>query len=215
MAILSRFPLAEAAVLHQVAPYGGGKLTRGILQATFDVFGQPVTILANHWPSQASPDEFREQLAQKLRKIVLDQEKQNSRRKIASAIIAAGDFNTLPTDDPNGLNTWVLNETLSPTFQDPLEVMVDDPMAPGSHWYRGKWNYLDRIIVWNQHLGMRPLWNTFQVVMHPWMVFDLEWKDWQTGETHVHPNVPLRFSPKTGRGYSDHLPLVMEFEVVL
>ena len=174
-----------------------------ILQATFDVFGLPVSVLANHWPSQGAPDYFRNKAAQILRELALKSE--------GRALIAAGDFNTLPGDNPNGLDNWVTNQSFNSTFDDPLKNLDHHLIMPGSYWYRGKWLYLDRFFIWNSSPSFPPLWHTFQVLVQSWMLKDV--KLGKEGQAHVYKSIPWRFNPKEGKGYSDHLPIVMQFHL--
>ena len=212
VAIMSRFPLHEEAILHEVVVVDRDlddreerdKKLRGILEATFNVLGQPVSVLANHWPSQRSPDYFRNKSAQILREVAL--------RNEGRAIIAAGDFNTLANDNPNGLENWVTNQSFDRTFHDPLEKLDHDLTMPGTYFYRGKWAYLDRIFFWNSSPFFRPLWRTFEVLIESWMLRDLTWVG-KGGQVHVYKGVPRRFSPEEGRGYSDHLPITMQFQL--
>ena len=207
VAIMSRFPLYEEAFLHKVVVEERSNERdtelRGILQATFDVFGQPVSVLANHWPSQGNPDHFRNKAAQILREVALKSE--------GRSIIAAGDFNTLPSDNPNGLDNWVTNQSFNRTFDDPLENLNHHLVMPGSYWYRGRWIFLDRFFIWNSSPFFPPPWYTFQVLVRSWMLKDV--KVSKPGHVDIHEDIPWRFNPKNGRGYSDHLPIVMQFHL--
>ena len=206
VAIMGRFPLLEEATLHKTSLYHSESNTRkygrGILQATFNVWGEQVTILANHWPSQRNPDSFRDKTAQTMREIAM----QNPNR----AIIAMGDFNVLPSDQPNGLDRWVSNPNFAATFEDPLERV--SPRPKGTHWYRGRWSHMDHIFIWNHsYSSLRPLWQSLQVISHPWMLKDLK----QVGPEGpvLFKGVPKRFT-RLGEGYSDHLPVAMQFQLL-
>ncbi|MCY4644015.1 MAG: endonuclease/exonuclease/phosphatase family protein [Bacteriovoracales bacterium] len=208
LAIMSRFPLYERPFLHDTIIDGGKRKSfgRGILEATFDIWGEPVTILANHWPSQGAPDFFRDETARILREVAMG----NSDR----SIIALGDFNTLPSDYPHAIDNWVTNRDFISHFEDPLAFLGQISVAaPGSYWYRGNWSYLDRIFVWDAlNTSIDPLWDSFHVLALPWMFKDLEWTDNSSKEEMLIVDwVPWRFDPKTGEGYSDHFPLIMEF----
>jgi len=112
-AILARsnYQLVGQPSLHQVEsndphdPVWQGKTTRGILEATFEVMGVPVTIFVNHWPSQGSGSAAvprRMQAAQKLRELVSAHNAKDGKGEI----VAVGDFNINPSDKsfgPEGL----------------------------------------------------------------------------------------------------------------
>ena len=71
---------------------------------------------------------------------------------------------------------------------------------PGTHNYKKKWSYLDRIFVLNTYGSyMEPMWKTLKVIGHDFML-------WENDGT------PKRFIPNAGKGYSDHLPMVMKFD---
>ena len=210
---MGRFPLLGEATLHETELYkinsDGVKVRkygRGILQATFDIWGEPVTILANHWPSQGNPDYFRDLTAQTMRKI--------SAANPVRAMIAAGDFNSLPTDVPNGLDNWVTQLDFTYTFDDPLKQLMHELQAMGTYWYRGRWSHLDRIFIWNySYSSLRPLWDTFQILAFPWMLRDLKQVHGKTKKVKTYTGIPKRFNSE-GEGYSDHLPVAMKFELI-
>ena len=200
VAILSRFPLVKPAHLNKVVvdTKKTRRSVRGILEATFDVWGREVTILANHWPSQGSPDSYRNQAAEAMRKIAA----KNPHR----VIIAAGDFNILSSDHPNGFLNWIVNDDFTDTFHDPLGFITHSLPKEGTYWYRGNWSYLDRIFVWSpSYEELHSLFGTFRMLAHKWMLRDLDSKKGR--------GIPRRFESKKGRGFSDHLPLTMKFQL--
>lgn len=200
VAIVSRFPIVKET-LHIVDLSGVAKDTRGILQADIRIGRKVVSVFANHWPSQSNPSQARLIAAQTLLKAALDSQ--------ADAVIAAGDFNTVAQDDPHGINL-----VIKPNFDIANEKAraLGHRIGDGSHWYRGEWSYLDKILVLKKGKGaaIKPVYGSFQALKKPWMLRDRVWTDYQTGETKVH-KVPNRFDEKTGKGYSDHLPLLMNF----
>ena len=215
VAIMGRFPLVKGkkSKLYDVPLYKESangkkkrKYTRGILEATFNVWGKEVTILANHWPSPGNPAKFRNETAQIMRSIAA--------RDPHRAIIATGDFNTLPDDNPNGLDNWITSNDFLHTFLDPLKHIHHELPFPGSHWYKGNWSHLDRIFVWNDSSssGVHPLWESFQVVVHPWMLHDINVCTKSAEQCNSYEDVPMRFDDRDGgKGYSDHLPIAMSF----
>ncbi len=214
VAIMSKFPIVGKAKLHQIdlsSDLIQKRPTRGILEVTFKISGEKLTVLANHWPSQANPDYYREIAAMKMREIAAS--------ITDRAVISAGDFNTTDSDEPHGINKWILNKELNPAFEDSFVMSgleEADLEAPGSHWYRGKWEQLDRVFVLNTYNQVKdrlePLWETFQIIRKDWMTKEITWKN-SSGETIVSDGIPWRFDPVTGEGFSDHLPVVVEFRI--
>lgn len=203
--ILAKFSQSKPAKLHpmKIMNSSGEYIkTRGMLEANFMVHGKELTVINNHWPSQMAPDEYRDTAARNLRNIVDDIDNKY--------IIVAGDFNTNSDDSPNGLNNHLLNYSSYPTFYDSFEMSPYSPgelPAPGTHTYRDKWEFLDRIMVWSAYKTgisdkkFRPIWKSYKLIMEPWMTTE------ENGQ-----KVPKRFDPVTGEGVSDHLPVIMKFE---
>ena len=73
-AFISRYPLLEGPELHRVHRLGqgpwGDRPTRGILEATFDVDGIPLTVFANHWPSRRGGEPWTAVLPVLLRQLL-------------------------------------------------------------------------------------------------------------------------------------------------
>ena len=100
--------------------------------------------------------------------------------------IIAGDFNVENNDRLNPLKGFLLNKNNERFFLDFEEEHFErfyftTPISKprGTHFYRGKWNSLDRIMVpaWhlseNCNLGRRkcltPVWNSYSVIRTPRM----------------------------------------------
>ncbi|OFZ13516.1 MAG: hypothetical protein A2X86_10695 [Bdellovibrionales bacterium GWA2_49_15] len=205
--ILSKFPLSQGMKYHQIdlspvypAPQKP-KLTRGILEGTFNVHGVDVTIFSNHWPSQNNPHTTRVIAAQVFVKAA---------KAAPGYVISAGDFNTTEQDRPNGINEYLLNPNRDPMFLDFEKVhygeQLSDEIVPqrGTYAYKGKWQSLDRFfLLKNQSqkttLGVQPQWDSYRVVKLPFMLDS-------KGE-------PQEFDADTKQGYSDHLPVSVEFAI--
>ena len=198
LAIMSKLSLFSKK-LHKVSMYPySNRQTRGVLEATFRINRKKITVFANHWPSQANPDGTRMNAAKVLVRRAL-----KSRSDI---VIAAGDFNTTEEDEQNALHSLVEKH-----FVD-VEVKgrAHSPYkAPGTHWYRGHWESLDKIFVMKKSLrrirGIK--YDTFRILYEDFMLRDLEWTNRETGEVHLDRNIPHRFNSRTGEGFSDHLPV--------
>ena len=199
VAVVSKFPLVTASQMHPVyLPGKDPRPTRGILQVNLNVYGQEVVVFANHWPSLANPEEFRIAAARSL---------QEASSKLKNGyVLAAGDFNTASgsentafaqiTTHPDNPQRYIDSRNL-------VRIYADNPVA-GTHWYRGKWDYLDKILIHNSSLqGDRALVPSYLRIVSP--SFALE----HTGKTTRSALRPIRFDAEEGRGFSDHLPLLL------
>ena len=180
-AILSRWPLIGEPKLHTVHnpgdPLWKDQKTRGILEATFDVKGVPLTVFVNHWPAGVDWPERklqREDVGKQLRaiieaKLAIDPE---------AEIMVMGDFNASPGESSfgnNGLGASgdpeVVKQKKAPLYgtiacladqirasqgKAPLKaleavdgLLKDDGPTMGTHWdsYSKKWNTFDQIFV--------------------------------------------------------------------
>lgn len=199
-AIVSKFPIISEKA-HKVELDGVAKDTRLILQADLKVGDKVVSVFSNHWPSQSNPSEARFIAAETLLKA--------SQKSQADLVIAAGDFNTVKRDSPHGIN-----QVIRPYFHVANDEAADSgvDVFEGSHWYRGEWSFLDRIFVLksSEGKGVKPLYETFKVHMLDWMLKQIVYTDFDTGVSGTYI-VPADFDAETMEGYSDHLPLTMEF----
>ena len=190
--------------LHEVDMTGVAKKTRGIMEITIEVNSKKVTLFNNHWPSQNNPDEARVLAAMKLAKVA------KAAKKTSDLVIALGDFNTLESDAPNAI------EAILPYFDLSREeaVLRDINVFSGTHWYGGHWSALDKIMVYeNYSKGIRPLYSKYDIFSFPFLLGSITWTDRDTGEQTVYNDVPISYDWETGRGYSDHLPVIMQFEI--
>ncbi|MFK8139447.1 MAG: endonuclease/exonuclease/phosphatase family protein [Bdellovibrionales bacterium] len=204
VAVISKYPLAKPSVLHKINLSSGKKgktrPTRGILEVQLKIGKNTVAVFSNHWPSQANPSQHRYKAAQVMMAA--------AKKVDTKYIISAGDFNTVKKDNPHGLNELVLNDDKSFHFYD-LSTLVpvqSDSNVNGSHWYRGKWSFLDKIMVSNKSLnGKNPMDISYLRVVSPSFSLIMD---------NRHGSLrPMRFKPSDASGYSDHLPLLIEFSI--
>lgn len=192
-AVVSRFEISHVkgheVDLSQIVAHAA---TRQILEVSIKVNDQHVAIFANHWPSQAKPDEARFKAAKVLEQYA----------KIAAQthnlVIATGDFNTLPNEFPSGLELKI-----APIFYDAHEEksLLGHNVFPGTNYHYGHWNHLDRIFVYKDTAStFQPNWSTFKVWAKDFMM--------ESSSTKA----PLRYDFFRHRGYSDHYPVVLEFQ---
>lgn len=191
-------------VLHKIDMTGVAKETRGILEVEIEVNRKKVVLFANHWPSQNNSDEARLLAAKELIKAAKKVEDKSD------LMIALGDFNTLVDDSPNAIEEASLYFDLS---RDEAKLR-DVNVFKGTHWYAGHWSALDKIMVFEKYSkDIQPLYTKYDIFHFNFMLGQLTWTDRDTGDQTVYNNVPIAYDWKTGRGYSDHLPVIMQFEI--
>ena len=226
-AVISKYPLAQRPryyPLKMVYPEkkkgveAKEKIKRGILEVTLNIKGNKVRVLANHWQASSAPDWMRYQSAEQMRDIA---------KKSPYPVIATGDFNTHPSDNPHGINEVLLNKRSAYFFWDAEKkhygemFKEEEEIERGTYNFGGTWRSLDRIFVMARGSRTRcplktkcikALYDDFKIVKEPFMLRDLTYTDSRTGEEVTLKNIPARYNPETGEGYSDHLPVVMRFE---
>ena len=203
--MISKYPIIKQKYHNIDITSYSSRPTRGILEVVYKIGNKKLTVFGNHWPSQRNKDETRLIASQLLNKIAL---KSNS-----DIVVATGDFNTKDDDSPNGLK---LN--IHPIFTD-VELYTRSRvkvLAPGTHFYRGDWSSLDKIFILKSSLSLKKvtiLHNDFEIIYKNFMLTSKNWFNQNTRTTEVNKDIPFRFNPLTGRGYSDHLPIVAKFSI--
>jgi endonuclease/exonuclease/phosphatase family metal-dependent hydrolase len=189
VAIVSKYPVIYSK--HHSILVNGTKLdTRGILEVALNVKGKTVVVFANHWPSQSNPAQHRVASAQLLSDL--------ADKADADLILAAGDFNTLDTDSPypfNFLKNFINAE------QEARNLGVS--MNAGTHYFKGEWTSLDRIFI-HKSSNIQANFKTFQIINRPFMM---------QVDTRTGALIPMRTDAQKGTGYSDHLPVGLEFSL--
>ena len=223
VAIISKLPLVDDVKYYDIdlsdaySPGEKVKLTRGILEATFNFKGRQFKILANHWPSQSNKDITRVIAAKKLIEIT---------KTSKIPVIAAGDFNTEENDKVNPIKEILTNEQNDFHFIDMEEKFFseydDGTSHRGTHFYRKKWSSLDKIFVPKNHLFGKencqlmnnclfPIWRSYSVVKFPYMLEEQSYTNTGDSSETEYIEIPKRFDPITGTGVSDHLPVINKF----
>ncbi len=151
-------------------------------------------IFVNHWPSQRSPTEKRLVLA---RKLVERLEKFKG-----EAVVAVGDFNTLPRENPHPFHQELLLKGR----------MNEVDFKKGTYFYAPKmsWNHLDRVFF------RGPLATQSSQVIAPEFatgVYEYTNKKRDFWGSRV-VGIPKKadFLKKKKMGYSDHFPVYVEFD---
>ncbi len=212
-AILSRFALVGEPRLHSVSV----RRARGILEATFDVHGVPLTLFVNHWPAGAGrPAGQRLDVARQLRELV--------ERRLHDApgveIMVLGDFNA--TTDEEAFGKRGLRTTRDPSClvgPDRTATVFDTraedaPSSGATHFTRpypytgdtGEWNALDHIFVSAGLLdneGLTWVVGSTQVVRADFMLAEDG-----TPRTFFERGIKPRNQDLERVGFSDHLPVV-------
>lgn len=189
VAVISKYPV-KSAKRYPIMLNGTKLDTRGILEVVIAVDNQIVVVYANHWPSQSNPTQERVASAQLLANLAKAQK--------ADLIVAAGDFNTLTNESPAPFS--FLSEFID-AEKEARKVLPN--LNGGTHFYRGEWSSLDHIFV-HKKSALQPMYDKFQIMNRSFMLKP----DSQSGQM-----VPVRFNFKTGEGYSDHLPMALEFTI--
>lgn len=194
VAIISKYPILGSPQYHEV-DLPKKSITRGILQVDLQLEEDlSISVLANHWPAQMSPEEYRHIAAGVLKEAL--------EFAAGDIVVAAGDFNSTR-------NEWkyIARDLLNPEQMDYFidatsEWFVKNKYGfRGTYSFRGEWRFLDRILLSNDSLGY---------------VSDVKY------QLHIPSYIlgngkegyyPKKFNSRTAEGYSDHLPSVMELMI--
>jgi endonuclease/exonuclease/phosphatase family metal-dependent hydrolase len=199
--VISKYPITSEK-LHLVDLSGIAKNTRGILEVKIKVGSKSITIFGNHWPSQNNPSKAR----MKASEVLIEKATESD----SNVVIATGDFNTLETEIPNAI-TNLNNEFIDVHNQAKLRVFKN--LWAGTHWYAGHWGSLDKMFVLKSFHGATLKFRSFHILPYKYLLGDKKWTDWDSGEVTIYKNVPKRFNIRSGKGYSDHLPIVFSVKL--
>lgn len=196
--VLSRYPITKEKAHHlNLDPYSDRE-TRPILEVMVKVGKKNISLFGNHWPSQRNDDETR-----LIASAVL---KEKALKAKGDLVILAGDFNTARNDLINGINQNLLPYFIDVEKQGRVQGNVK---VSGTHWYRGTWDSLDKIFV-RKDFHSKIQYSTYEIVYHQFMLKEFIWTQAQE-ESIV--GVPKRYNYRDKTGYSDHLPVVIEFDL--
>ena len=180
---------------------GDRDYTRDILLVHGKLFGKPVYIIVNHWPSrnkgaQASSYK-REQAAKLVNEIINDIHEEND----AARIIIMGDFN----DDPD--SNSIKNNLMTGEFFNPMLELKQN--KKGSVRYSNKWYLFDQIIMSDNLLN-----NTEDELKYiSTEIFDDHFLQEPKGKRKGAPKRTFVGKWHLG-GYSDHFPVLSYFKVL-
>lgn len=183
--------------------------TRDILHVTGQVAsGDTLDVFVCHMPSRAGGEEksepyrlFTAQLLNRAADSVMAVRQHPN-------VVIMGDFNDYPT---NKSIAKVLGAVAPKGEVLPRKLYnLMDGRKEGTYRYRGEWGVLDQLIVsgflLQGHEGMRTSYDKAQILRHPFLLEEDE---------KYGGNIPSRtyWGRKYHGGYSDHLPICVDFEI--
>jgi len=180
---------------------GDRDYTRDILLVHGKLFGKPVYVIVNHWPSRNNgakkSDYKRVQAARQVNEIVNDIYKESE----TARIIIMGDFN----DDPN--SNSIKNILMSEAFFNPMLELQQN--KKGSVRYSNKWYLFDQIIMSDNLLNKTA--NQLKFVSSE--IFDDHFLQEPRGKRKGAPKRTYVGKWHLG-GYSDHFPVLAYFKII-
>ncbi|OFZ27965.1 MAG: hypothetical protein A2381_08195 [Bdellovibrionales bacterium RIFOXYB1_FULL_37_110] len=202
-----------------------GKPTRTILEVNFMINGiYPLSLLINHWPSQANPSESRIMAAKKVMEIVNQKTKKNGQQ----AMIVMGDFNTIPTDYPHPFNEVLLKDKilvdLHLEYMDAKKISREEKssMPNGTYFYYKDmaWNLLDRFFVTQNLLKNKKFkinLKSYQIYTPDFIkdefVYDRAGYNKGTKILGVPKSYNFEADQAKEAGYSDHFPITFGLDL--
>ncbi len=205
VAVISKYPIVSDKYHTVDVSRYSDRPTRGILEAVVKIGKTKISVFANHWPSQRNDDGMRMMAAKTLLNASLESK--------SDMVIAAGDFNTVPDDELNGIEEYLLPYFIDVEEKGRVKSRYKNSLKGGTHWYKGHWNSLDRIFVLKDRGNYKIDYSSFNIIAHNYMLHTTLFKNKNTGEEFVNKGIPFRFNPKTLKGFSDHLPMVIKIKI--
>lgn len=199
--LLSRLPLSAPPRLHNVDFSAIDAFTRwrppqtrGILEVQLQLpQGPPLIVLGVHLPSQAHPLSQRQAVLKNLSQI-------QKSFPPTSLVVAMGDFNLTEKDLLNG---DLLDQNILKNWE--ISHFLGCRNCLGTHYYRGKWSFLD-MILFSKSFENGPY------KINPESITTPKWAPKQINQNSKNQE-PLRFT--NSEGVSDHLPIYSEISPVL
>ncbi len=229
VALLCRLPVARVQ-LHRIAPESAEPL-RGVLEVQVEAGGGRLTLFVNHWKAKEGDAEETEPLRRASAALVARRIAALRAEEPQTGALVVGDLNEqydefvrsggryrtalMPLDAGGGApppesacdGSLYLIATSegerrqpSPAARSEGRVAFYDPWAEapgeGSVWFGGGWETIDHVLVESALLGGLALrYDGFAVVKRPFLL--------------NADGLPLAWDPRSGSGYSDHLPLLV------
>lgn len=193
--LLSRFPLAGKPQLHspqikepdpEQATWAAR--TRGILDVPLKLpNGETLNVLGAHFPSQANPTPWRQQMLEQLTGIIKSKGEK-------SLVVAGGDLNITAEEEAS---QKLFKKIAEP--QVAVSHFIGCKKCPGTHNYRKRWSFLD-VQLYSKSL-LADGQGSYQLV--PETIDVIRYND-----KHIYRGkYPLRWNPEKKEGVADHWPI--------
>jgi hypothetical protein len=226
LGVLSRFPLVSARV-HSIHT-GGETAPRPVLEIRIEPRGKPLVVFLCHWKSKLGVDDATEALRRASARIVMRRLREIRRDEPLTPALVMGDLNenhdefyrrngvicALFPDDPDALaaaggspvDCLILSGEKPPWKRHTDGPVLYSPwgreLENGSYYYRETWETIDHLLLSDAFF---------------------DGTGWDFEGCHVLSRAPFvnsagypdAYLARTGRGLSDHLPLVLFLKEIL
>ena len=226
------FSLKKKAVFeHEIkGGYFKKRPSRNILEGRFLINGKyHLTIFVNHWPSQGNPTKARVMVAKKLKSLI----EKRLKDEPGSGILAVGDFNILPYENPHPVKNILLSLD---SLHDVHELFMKDPTISqkeknkvplGTYFYPPKreWNRFDRVFVNSSLLAEKDNKKGLFLDLAEYRIYNPDFitrslklrKKYRRGGASIVKGVPFRYNFLANKpnkaGFSDHFPVFVRLKV--
>jgi len=218
---ISRYPILEARA-HSIT-VGKNTAPRPVLEARIELREEALVFLLCHWKSKLGGDKATEALRRASARVVQRRLRELAESEAETSVIVMGDLNenhdefcrrsylcALLPDDPDAAalahkaaDYLVLSREKPPrasSFPEGTPALYspwDDELTGGSYLFRDQWETIDHILL-SEKLFDSSGWEFYgcRVLNHPPFV--------------TAAGIPDSYNPVSGRGLSDHLPLLLK-----
>lgn len=187
----------------------GNRPTRDILYAKFLAFGSDTLhTFVNHWPSRYGGQVASEPKRMRAAQILSEKLKLIEKTDPNAAVVIVGDLN----DEPENRSVHeTLNASKSPDEGDLINLTANMGWNIGTHKYQGKWGVLDHIIIskglWFGYKTLKVKGQTAHIFSPDWLMEpDVSYQGMRPKRTYL--------GPRYVGGYSDHLPVYVDIELL-
>lgn len=208
-----KLKLISSELFYPVFPNGDTIHTRSVLLATMGCGKDTLNIMVSHWPSRRGgaslTDPLRESVASLIREIIDNV----SAGKVGNKFIIMGDFNCNP-------DSYILSEILLVNKQVNNELNTGSLISIqpansradiGTYKYQGRWNNFDQLLISSSLLqtesGLRYKASSLRVLDNDYIL--VEDKSYRGLKPKSTWSGPVYIG-----GYSDHLPIVFNLDLV-
>ncbi len=211
--VLSRVSPQEVSVHHiEGFPFH----TRPIMELHYIFGGETLVLFNNHWKSKIPSPQESEPVRIAMAEVLLRRIEELGSSHYA--IVAGGDFNESYKENIDVRGAYQTAISLGEGGVVELSPIPESPGAQpssgtlytpwllessglGSFWYGGEWEYIDQFMVNNILFdGVGIEYKSFSIATPPFLF--------------TQKGYPYRWNVATLRGYSDHLPIILDLEIV-